>query len=139
MTDILLALHFLGLMLGAGGGFGSMIVMRTAATLPAEQGAALRIPGPTLARVAGAGLVLMWTTGLALVPLRYGGYDALPTMFWVKMLFVATLTLAAILTELTYARVKRGDAGAAQRLAVFGPVAGASSLLAVLFAALTFH
>lgn len=138
-TDIILALHFLGLMMGAGGGFGSMIVMRSAANRPPEQIGVLRSLGPSLARFSLIGLILMLATGLALVWLKYGGLADMPAMFWVKMVFVGTLTLAALATEFTYAAVKRGDAAAAARLPMFGPMAGASSLLAVLFAALAFH
>lgn len=139
MTDILLALHLIGLMMGAGGGFGSMIVMRVAATRPPDEIAVLRQLGPAMVRFSTIGLILMWLTGLSLLFLKYGGFGALPSMFWVKFVFVTTLTLAAITLEITYAQVKAGNAAAAARLPLFGPVAGASSLLAVLFAVLAFH
>jgi hypothetical protein len=139
MIDILLALHFLGLMMGAGGGFGSMIVMRSAATRSPEQAAVLRSLGPTLTRFAMMGLVLLWASGLALVWRQYGGFEPLPVLFWVKIAFVLTLTLAALATEFTYAQVKAGDAAAAARLPVLGPVSGASSVLAVVFAVFAFH
>jgi hypothetical protein len=138
-TDILLALHLLGLMLGAGGGFGSLVVMRHAAAAGPEQAAPLRALGPVLARIAGVGLVLMLLTGFSLVFVKYGGFANLPGMFWVKMAFVTTLTLAAAGTEFTYAQVKSGNTAAAARLPLLGPAAGISSLLAVLFAVLTFH
>jgi putative membrane protein len=139
LTDILLFLHFLGLMLGAGGGFGSMVTMQVAAKRPPEQAGAMRSVGPALGRLSTVGLILMLATGFLLVFLKYGGFAAMPSLFWVKMLFVGTLTIAAILIELTYAAVKRGDLKAAARLPRLGPMAGISSLLAVLFAALTFH
>jgi hypothetical protein len=139
MTDVLLFLHLVGLMMGAGGGFGSMVTMRVAAKQPPDIAAAMRTPGPAFARFSAIGLALMWASGLALVWLQYGGFAGLSAMFWVKMLFVATLTIAATLTELTYAGIKRGDAAAAKRLPVLGPMAGLSSLLAVLFAVFAFH
>ena len=139
MTDIILALHFLGLMMGAGGGFGSMIVMQTAARKSAEEAGVLRQLGPAMAGFSFIGLVLMLITGLALVWLKYEGFDEMPAMFWVKMIFVLTLTIAALATEFTYQAVKRGNVQAAARLPLFGPMAGLSSLLAVLFAALAFH
>ncbi len=139
MTDLLLALHFLGLMMGAGGGFGSMLAMRDLATRPPEQQGAIRSLGPRYARLSAIGLVLMWATGLALVFLKYDGFAALPTMFWVKFAFVLTLTLATGVMEMTYAQIKRGNVAAAARLPLIGPIAGLSSLLAVLFAVLAFH
>jgi hypothetical protein len=139
VTDVLLFFHLLGLMLGAGGGFGSMISMQVAAKRAPEQAAAIRSVGPALGRLSTIGLILMWVTGLTLVPLKYGSFTALPQLFWVKLVFVLSLTLAAFMIENTYARVKSGDVKAAALLPRFGPWAGISSLLAVLFAALTFH
>ena len=139
MNDILLALHFVGLALGAGGGFASALVMRRAAAAAgAEQAMTLRGLGPGLARLSTTGLALMWATGLGLAWER-GGFTALPPLFWVKFLFVTTLTLAAITIEWTYAQIGSGNTAAAARLPLLGPIAGVSSLLAVLFAALTFH
>ena len=139
MSDILLALHLVGLMLGAGGGFGSAVTARVAAGRPPEQAAVLRSLGPDLARLSTAGLVVMLLTGLALVFAKYGGFAGLPGLFWVKMLFVLTLTLAAIALEVTFAQVKGGDAKAAARVPALGPVAGISSMLAVIFAVFAFH
>jgi len=139
LTDIILFIHLAGLMMGAGGGFGSMLVMRHAATLPPEQQGPFRALGPKMGRFSHIGLTLMWLTGLTLVFLRYGGFGNLPQLFWVKIVFVLSLTLAAITIEMTYADIKRGNMAAAARLPRLGPWAGLSSLLAVLFATLAFH
>jgi hypothetical protein len=139
MLDVLLIVHFAGLMMGAGGGLGSTIVMSYALSLPAEQGSIVRGAGPGLARLSTIGLVLMLLTGGAMVQFKYDGFDAMPTMFWVKLVFVATLTLAVILIEVTYGKVKKGDAKAAAILPRLGPMAGLSALLAVVFAVLAFH
>jgi len=139
MNDVILALHFIGLMMGAGGGFGSMIVMRAAAGKSPEEANLLRQLGPAMARFSLMGLIVMIITGLALVWLKYDGFGALPAMFWVKMAFVATLSIAALATEFAYSAAKRGAVEAAARVKMFGPMAGLSSLLAVLFAALAFH
>lgn len=139
MIAALLALHLLGLMMGAGGGFGSTVVMAAAAKRPPAEAGTIRSVGPMLARFAAAGLVLMWVTGVALVLVRYGGFSALPAMFWVKMVFVSSLTLTVLAIEMTYGQIKRGDAAAAQRLAMLGPIAGLSSLLAMTFAVIAFQ
>jgi hypothetical protein len=138
-TDFLLAFHLIGLMLGAGGGFGSALTMRAAAKMAPEQAATLHSLGPAMARLSTFGLFLMLLTGPALVSLQFGGFANMPPLFWVKLFFVTTLTLAAIAVELTYGQVKRGDVKAAARLPVLGPIAGLSSILAVIFAVLAFH
>jgi protoporphyrinogen IX oxidase len=139
VLDSLLIIHFAGLMLGAGGGLGSTVVTAQARAMPPEQAGPLRSVGPALARMSTVGLILLLLSGPALVSMKYGGFAAMPTMFWVKLVFVGTLTLAAILIEVTYARVKKGDVKAAALLPGLGPVAGISSVLAVIFAALAFH
>lgn len=139
MHDVLLILHLLGLLMGAAGGISSGLIMRRALKAPPEQAMTLRSLGPMLARLSMIGLVLMLATGFSLVFVTYGGFSDLPTTFWIKMVFVTTLTLAAIATELAYAQVKGGNVKAAARLPVLGPIAGLSSLLAVIFAVLTFH
>jgi len=137
--DILLIIHFVGLMMGAGGGLGSTVVMAHARALPPEQAGPVRAIGPALAHLSTLGLVLLLITGPAMVSMKYGGFSAMPMMFWIKLVFAGTLALAAILIEVTYAQVKRGNAKAAGLLPKLGPMAGISSLLAVIFAALAFH
>jgi hypothetical protein len=139
IVDIVLFVHLLGLMMGAGGGFGSMIVMRGALKMAPEQAGPVRSLGPALGRFSSAGLVLMLITGPMLVLMKYGSFSGLSPLFWVKMVFVVSLTSAALTLELTYASVKRGNVEAAKRLPALGPWAGLSSLLAVLFAVLAFH
>ena len=138
LLDVLLIVHILGLLLGAGGGFASMLVMRRALASPPDQAATLRGLGPLLARMSTTGLVLMWLTGGAMVSL-VGGFANLPPLFWAKFAFVLSLTVAAIAIEFTYADIKKGNVKAAARLPMLGPIAGPSSLLAVIFAVLTFH
>jgi hypothetical protein len=138
MNPLLLFVHFLGLMLGATGGFASAIVMRRAGTAGPAAAVPLRELGPILARVSLTGLVLMWASGLVLVWSRWGGLDGLPRLFWLKFVFVLSLTAATIAIHLTYAAIRRGDGAAAARLPKLGPAAGVSALLAVLTAAYTF-
>jgi hypothetical protein len=139
MTDAMLIFHFIGLMMGAGGGLGATVALAHALALPPEQAGPIRSLGPSLANVSAAGLVLMLATGVVLTVLKYGGFGAMPVMFWVKMTFVATLTIAVVLIQITHGQVRRGNAAAAARLPRLGSMAGISSLLAVIFAVLAFR
>lgn len=116
-----------------------MITQREALKRPVEQAAVLRSVGPALASFSIIGLILMWITGVALVFLKCGSFCALPSMFWIKFIFISTLTLAAITTHVLYGQVKGANVAAATRLPVFSQIAGMSSLLAMIFAALAFH
>ena len=138
MTHLLVFLHLVGLMLGAGGGFASSAIMRKANTMPPDQAATVRGLGPMLANVAGTGLVVLWLTGLILIWQEWGGLGNLPGAFWIKFLFVLILTAATGLIHRVYAEIRRGRTEQAERLPVLGPIAGISSLLAVLFAVIAF-
>lgn len=138
MNDFILFLHFFGLMLGAAGGLGGSIVARRALALPPEQALTLRGMGPIMANVAHAGVALLWITGLILVWTKWDGFGNLPQLFWVKFIFVLTLTAASIAVHFTYAEIKKGNEAVASRLPMLGPAAGISALLAVLFAAYAF-
>ncbi len=139
MNEALLFLHFFGLMLGAAGGFASAIVMRRALTLPAEEAKVLRGLGPTLAKVSAAGVAVLWATGLIMVWSKWGGLESLPQLFWIKAVFIASLTVVVGLINLTYAEIRKGNPAAAAKLPKLGPMAGVSAVLAVLFAVLAFN
>lgn len=140
VLDALLIVHFIGLMLGAGGGFGSATAAAHAKKLPPGEASIIKTLGPKLARLSMIGLVLMYLTGVALLVVKYEGSLALmPLMFWIKLVFVGTLTLAASLILATYGQIRRGNAAVESRLPVLGPIAGMSSLAAVVFAVLAFH
>jgi hypothetical protein len=138
MNQVLLFLHFVGLMLGATGGFGSALIMRRALAMTPERARPLRELGPMLANVSATGLALMWATGLIMVWSRWSGPGSLPGFFWAKFVFVLTLTAAAVAIHMTYGEIRRGNLAAAARLPKLGPMAGVSSLLAVLLAVFTF-
>lgn len=138
MNQTLIFLHFVGLMLGATGGFASALIARRTKAVPPEAARPLREVGPMFANVTLTGLALLWGSGVVLVWNLWDGPGSLPGVFRVKFAFILTLTAAAVASRLTHAEVRRGNAAAAARLPKPGPAAGASSLLAVLFAVLAF-
>src|SRR5215212_8357211 len=109
MNEALLFLHFVGLMLGAAGGFASAIVMRRALTLPADEAKVLRGLGPTLSKVSTAGVAVLWVTGLIMVWTKWDGFGSLPQMFWVKAIFIVSLTVMTALIQMTYAEIAKGN------------------------------
>ena len=139
MNETLLFLHFVGLMLGAAGGFASAVIMRRALALPADEAKVVRGLGPLLANVSAIGLALLWVSGLLLVWMKWDGFASLPQLFWVKGIFILSLTLITGLIYMTYGEIRKGNVAAAARLPKLGPLAGISSLLAGLFAVLAFQ
>jgi hypothetical protein len=134
MADALLILHFIGLMLVAGGGLGSVVALASVKPASRQKGSGGK-PGRAYARVSIAGLMFLWPTGIVLMVTTYGA-TALGAMFWMKMVFVGLLTFAAVTIELIYAG-KSKQTGAL--LASLGPLAGLSAIAAVVFSVLAFH
>lgn len=138
MNDFILFLHFFGLMLGAAGGLGSGVIMRRALAMPADEAKVVRGLGPLLSNVAHTGVALLWVTGLILVWSKWDGFGSLPQLFWVKAIFILSLTAVAIFVHMTYAEIRKGNVAVASRLPKLGPMGGVSAILAVLFAVYTF-
>lgn len=138
MNDFILFLHFFGLMLGAAGGLGSGVLMRRALAMPADEAKVVRGLGPLLANVAHIGVALLWVTGLILVWSKWDGFANLPQLFWVKAIFILSLTAVAVFVHITYAEIRKGNVAVASRLPKLGPMGGVSAILAVLFAVYTF-
>ena len=121
-------LHFVGLMLGAAGGFASAVIMRRALVLPADEAKVVRGLGPILANVSLTGLVVMWATGLILVWSKWGGIGSLPDMFWVKAIFILSLTIVTGLIHMTYAEIRKGNVAAGRAASQVGADGGRISL-----------
>ena len=125
-------------MMGAAGGFGSAVVMRRALAVPADEAKVIRSLGPVLAKVATVGLALLWATGLILVWSKWDGFGSLPQLFWVKAVFILSLTVVHGLVLMTYGEFRKGNVAVAAQLPKLGPMGGISALLAVLFAVMPF-
>jgi hypothetical protein len=139
MNQLLLFLHFFGLLLGAGPGTAQSLIARRAERVTPEEARTLRSLGPMLANISAVGIVILWITGPIMVWTVYGGFANLPSAFWIKFVFVVLLTLIAIYTQVTFAEIRRGNVAAAERFKWLGPSAGISALLAVLFAVIAFQ
>jgi len=139
MHEFILFLHFFGLMLGAAGGFASGFIMMRANSAPADRAQTLRSLGWPLAMMSGTGLLILWITGIIML-IMAGGPSVMPTVFWLKIVFVVIATVLIGLVHRTYAEMRRtGDVALGQRLKTIGPVIGLSVLLAVFFAAYAFN
>jgi hypothetical protein len=138
LDQLLVIVHFIGLALGFSSGFGNMVVMGLIAkAAPAEKAVLGRVP-PALGRLGVIGLVLLWASGIAIVMTRYGGFAILPRPFIYKLTAVVLLTLTVAYINVLQPRAQRGDAAAMARIQTLGRLSGPLSLLAVIFAVITF-
>jgi len=138
LDHFLVIVHFIGLALGFSSGFGNMVLAGLIAKAPANEKAILARVPPALGRLGVIGLVLLWASGVMIVMTRYGGFAILPRPFIYKLIAVVLLTLTVIYINVLQPRAQRGDAAAMTRIQTLGRLSGPLSLLAVIFAVITF-
>ncbi|MEX0968808.1 MAG: hypothetical protein WD046_00030 [Paracoccaceae bacterium] len=136
MFDTLKILHFIGLMLGGGAGFGLMVIAPALRRADAAGKAALMPLRPKLANIGLAGIVLLWITGLAMVFMG-GGIGFMGLWFWLKMLAAAGVLALAIFGLLMRRRAASGQVVPAYAMKI-GVLASPLSVLAVILAVLAF-
>lgn len=131
-------LHFLGLMLGAGAGFGSMIVarqIRASAGVPTPQLAALR---PLFAHMGAIGIGLLWLTGLWLYLSKYGGAP-LGGAFHAKLGVAALLLIVIVALNVVMTRARSKGVPPPAWLPVLGMTTPVLTLLATALAVVVFN
>jgi putative membrane protein len=138
LIHFLLWLHFIGLAMGLGSGIALSQVGPRLVAAPPDQRELLWTFETTFARIGATGLAVLLVTGPALLVLKFGGAEGLGDWFQAKMLFVATLVIGVGLHHWAAARYRKGDDAKAKLMLIGGRIAGASAVLAVLCAAVTF-
>ena len=129
-------LHFIGLMMGGGAGFGSMIVMGAIRRADDAGKAALMPLRPKLANIGLAGVVLLWLTGVGMA-LMGEGAGGMGLWFALKMLAAGALLAIAV-----YGLIVRRKMAAGQAVPAFAAklpmMSSPLAILAVIFAVLAF-
>jgi hypothetical protein len=138
LDNTLLVLHFLGLALGLSTGFANMVMAGLIARAAPNEKAILRRFPPAMGRLGNIGLVLLWASGLLIVYTRFGTFAILPRTFIVKLSAVVLLTVAVIGINVLQPRAERGDAAAMAKIELLGRLSGPLSLIAIIFAVITF-
>ena len=105
MFTVLMILHFLGLVMGMGGGFANIVAKRQ---MPKAQPVAypgMAIAAEAVGKMAVSGLILLWLTGIAMTMIKYA--DAVPTLLWLKIGIVGVMTVLVVGLDLMMIRAKR--------------------------------
>jgi hypothetical protein len=139
MNAVLLVLHFFGLGACFVDGFGGFLLQTVINKSPAGDAAVLSRVQRPLAFFGGAGLAVLWATGLILVYSHWHGFASLPSPFFWKLAAVIAMTGMVGVVHVTRARARRGDVVAIGRLPIFGRLATTFLLLALVFAVAAFH
>lgn len=131
-------LHFLGLMLGAGAGFGTMVVarhIRRSAGVPTPQLAALR---PAFGMMGLVGILLIWASGLWLYLVAYQSAP-LGAAFHAKLAVATLLLLVIVAINLVAMRARRRGTPPPPWLPLLGMTTPVLTLLAVALAVVVFN
>lgn len=139
VNNILLFLHFGGLIAGMGSGIAMSRVGPALATANADQRKALFTLGGQLLRTAHIGLAVLWITGPLLIWLKFGGIGGLDAWFWAKIVFVIILSASIGIASAAFRKLAAGDASQAPRMKTAGMVNGLTGIAIVLCAVFAFN
>ena len=139
MYDTLKIIHFFCLYAAGGAGLGSAVVVASAV----RQG---RRPGPAEApllrvfgKIGAVAIVVIWLSGLAMTFMAWGGGAGLGWPFHVKLAGAALVLLAVgVMTFLSASARRAGRAPDPARMKPLSMVALAGTVIAVIFAVITF-
>jgi len=138
MNSILLILHLFGFAATFTGFFGAFFVATATNAGPAGEAPALERMRPYFAGFGHAGIVISLITGPLLFWLKWGNTAPQPTMFMLKMVFIALLILFGIVMAINARKARGGDMIAVGRRLIYNRIATSLFLLVMVFAALSF-
>lgn len=138
LDHFLVIVHFVGLAMGLGSGFAQMVMAGLIAKATPQDKAVLGRFPPAMGKIGVIGLALLWITGIGIVQTRYGTFSILPRTFVYKLTAVVLLTLAVLAIQVLQRRMQNGDASAMAKMQMLGRLTGPLSLIAIIFAVITF-
>ncbi len=138
VNTLIIALHFLGLVIAMGSSVAFLLVMPRIASAGEGERDQLFGVGSGLMRNANIGLGVLWLTGILSVVLKYGGVDGLDFWFWTKIALVVVLSASIGMGSAAFRRFKGGDKASGARLAMIGKINLITGTLIILTAVLAF-
>ncbi|MCB1517250.1 MAG: hypothetical protein KDJ19_06495 [Hyphomicrobiaceae bacterium] len=138
-ANLVLALHLFSLAMGTGSGIANSAIGPLYGPSSAEQRNVLFKLAAVLGRNGQIAIGLLWITGIALIFMKGYNLMEMPVMFWIKILFVIILSGASGMASAAARRFANGDMAASTRAAMFGMVAGVSSVVVILCAVFAFE
>ena len=138
MFKFLLWLHFIGIGMAVGGGIG---LSRVGPQLVKSAESESKLLWPLeifFGRIGAAGFLILLVTGPAMLWIHFNGVTGMPWLFWVKMIFVTVAFIAIGIHEWAGVKFRKGDQSVIPLMFTGGRIAGASIVLAMAFAVMTF-
>lgn len=138
MVVILKIIHFLALAVVVGGGVTGGVIGARMGKADANLRPVLASIQTTIGKLGLGALVLLWLTGILLTYMYYGGWENLPSSFWLKIIFVVILTGLSVRMNMQSRANEPRERLPNRGRALIGQMAVVSSFLIVIFAALAF-
>lgn len=139
VLNILLLIHLAGLVMGFVGGRAHGVVISRIEGAGDETAEMLWQFEKSASWTAFAGTALLVFSGLAMLSLKYGGFEDQDYFFWIKMVLVFVVAIAEILRHITAVKWKAGDAVMQSRSKFWGKVSGISAIATVIVAVFNFN
>lgn len=139
VINLLVWLHFAGLVIGMGAGFSSGQVAMRIGDAPVEARPVLADTYKALSRLGHAGLGVMIATGLLILFLKFGNPMGLGGWFWIKMALVVVLLGLIGFGSRTAKKAQAGDAAAVALAPKIGMASGMTGFLIILSAVFAFN
>jgi len=130
--------HFMGIVLGMGGGVILSIMGPRIAAADEKQALALWDLQGAVSGMSNAGLVMLLVSGPLIAWLRYGGISDLSPRFHAKMALVLILIITVVIARRSASKMRGGDKSAASVARKAGVVTSIASILIIACAVLTF-
>jgi uncharacterized membrane protein len=138
VINLLIWLHFAGLVVGMGAGFSSGQVSMRMGGAPAEARETLVTLYKALARIGHIGLGILIVTGLLVLFLKYGDLMGMGVWFWIKMALVVVLIGLISFGTRNANKAFAGDQAAIAMAPRIGMLTGMTGFLIILAAVFAF-
>jgi hypothetical protein len=139
VRDILLLIHFMGLVMGAGSGFALFVIGFLSKQFPESTRAEILVKLFPLRYISYLGLLLLLVSGIPLL-IPYGAAIHLMPLVMVKLTAVLIIVSLSIYGTLQMQLAKKGNLGVyLKRLKLVGQLSFLFSLIAIICAVYSFH
>lgn len=139
MRDLMLFIHFFGLVLGMGSGFASLFISIYNKNIPKEEGPKFMLKLRSLGYMGLTGTILLVISGGYLATPYWSVINTMP-LFIAKLVLVVVLIVLVLLIDRQWRKAVRSGAGSDLKLIpILGKILFPIGILILLFAVLQFH
>lgn len=139
MREIMLAAHFIGLVMGLGTSFAHLFLSMVVPKMDPNEAIKFRLHTLVLSRMGHIGISLLIISGFYLITPYWNSLSSSPLLI-AKLVLVSLLVILIILIELSAKKAKQGNAAVAlEKMAPLGKATLVIGVAIVLLAVYIFH